>query len=282
MIDPDTTGFLHPLPLPFDGPLPIVGMVHLRPLPGSPRWGGSMDEVLDRAVSDGEALAGGGLDGVMVENFGDTPFLPGRVPPETVAAMARAVASVRSSIPIPVGVNVLRNDVRSALGVAIATGAAFVRVNVHVGTMFTDQGRIDGVAGETLRTRAALRTEIAIFADVLVKHATPPAGTGLADAARETWHRGLADALVVSGAGTGLPTSRDDLAEAREAVPEARIWIGSGLSPDRLEDLLPLADGAIVGSAFQREARAGGCVEPERVARFMEQVERLRDRIRGR
>jgi membrane complex biogenesis BtpA family protein len=144
--------------------------------------------------------------------------------------------------------------------------------------MFTDQGRIDGVAGETLRIRAALGAEIPIFADVLVKHATPPAGTRVADAVRDTWHRGLADALVVSGAGTGLPTSADHLAEARDAVPEARIWIGSGLTPDRVADLLPGADGAIVGSALQREGRAGADVEPERVARFMEQVERLRGR----
>jgi membrane complex biogenesis BtpA family protein len=235
-----------------------------------------MAEVLDRAVVDAEALAGGGADGVMIENFGDAPFLPGRVPPETVAAMATAVAGVRSSVQVPVGVNVLRNDVRSALGVAAATGAGFVRVNIHVGTMFTDQGRIDGVAGETLRARAALGAHIPIFADVLVKHATPPPGTRLGDAARDTWHRGLADALVISGAGTGLPTSGDDLSEAREAVPEARIWIGSGLTVDRVKDLLPGADGAIVGSAFQRDGRAGAEVEPDRVAHFMEEVERLR------
>lgn len=238
-----------------------------------------MEAVLDRAVADADTLAAGGVDGIMVENFGDVPFLPGRVPPETIAAMAMAVSAVRHSVPLPVGVNVLRNDVRSALGVAVATGASFVRVNVHVGTMFTDQGRIDGVAGETLRTRRALGAEVPIFADVLVKHAVAPNGVTLTDSARDAWHRGLADVLVVSGRGTGLPTSVAEVSEARKAVPEARIWIGSGLDTGQAEQLLSEADGAIVGSAFQRDGRAGGEVEAERVSRFMARVVHLRNRI---
>src|SRR5437764_8017935 len=128
----------------------IVGMVHLLPLPGSPRWAGSLEEVLRRAVEDARALAEGGVDGVMVENFGDTPFYPEQVPPETVAAMTRAARAVVEAVGVPVGVNVLRNDAAAALGIAVAVGARFIRVNVHTGAMWTDQGLLQGRAHETI------------------------------------------------------------------------------------------------------------------------------------
>src|SRR5690606_33308017 len=110
-------------------------MVHLLPLPGAPRWGGRLEDVLARARADAEALEAAGFDGVIVENFLDAPFHPGRVPPLTVAAMTRAVSDVRAAVSVPVGVNVLRNEAEAALAVCAATEAAFLRVNVHVGAM---------------------------------------------------------------------------------------------------------------------------------------------------
>src|SRR5688500_10743558 len=134
----------------------VFGMVHLLPLPGAPLWGGSMDELIEAATRDAKAIFEGGCDGVVVENFGDRPFFPTRVPPETVAAMARVVAEVGRAVTLQIGVNVLRNDAHSALAIASATGAAFIRVNVHTGAMVTDQGIIEGTAAETLRLRASL------------------------------------------------------------------------------------------------------------------------------
>ncbi|HSJ07104.1 MAG TPA: BtpA/SgcQ family protein [Longimicrobiales bacterium] len=247
---------------------PIIGMVHLRPLPGAPAFEG-MGAVLDAARRDAEALADGGVDAVLVENFGDVPFHPDRVPPETVAAMTRAVLAVRDVAGLPIGVNVLRNDARSALAVAAATDASFMRVNVHTGAMLTDQGWISGRAHDTLRERARLGVAVAILADILVKHAVVPAGLDAADAARDTWERGRADALIVSGPATGhaVPTPR--LVAVRAAVPDAPLLIGSGLDEGNAGDLAPLADGAIVGSAFQRDGRAGGGVDPDRVRRLV-------------
>jgi uncharacterized protein len=244
---------------------PLIGMVHLLPLPGSPRWGGSVDEVLARARADAGALVEGGLDGILVENFLDAPFFGEEVPPETVAAMTRAAAVVVACSRVPVGVNVLRNDARSALGVAVAVGAAFVRVNVHVGTMWTDQGVLEGRAAMTLRARAALGAQVAILADVLVKHATPPAGLTVEAAAADTWSRGLADALVVSGVGTGRETDLDRVARARAGAPDAPVLVGSGVTPGTVARVLQVADGAIVGSALSRDGRAGLGVDPARV-----------------
>ena len=127
-------------------------MVHLLPLPGAPDWDGSMERVLAAAVQDATALAEGGVDGIMVENYGDAPFLPGPVPAHTIAALTNAVLEVRRAVRLPVGVNVLRNDAAAAIGICAATGASFVRINVHTGAMLTDQGWIEGAAHETRGT----------------------------------------------------------------------------------------------------------------------------------
>jgi membrane complex biogenesis BtpA family protein len=131
-------------------------MIHLPALPGAPGFGGSMERVIERATTDARSLDEAGFDGLLVENYGDVPFFRGRVPSETVAAITAALVAIRGASRLPVGVNVLRNDPVSAVGIAAATGARFVRANVHTGSMWTDQGLIEGRAAETMRTRAAL------------------------------------------------------------------------------------------------------------------------------
>lgn len=244
-------------------------MVHLPPLPGSPRWGGSIDAVLERARADARALAEGGVDALIVENYGDTPFYPGRLPAETVAGLAVAARAVRETSALPLGINALRNDAAAALAIAAATGAAFIRVNVHTGAMLTDQGWIEGRAHETLRLREQLAPGVAILADVLVKHATPPPGLSLERAARDAWERGLADALVVSGTGTGEPTAAEDLERVRRALPDTPLLVGSGVTEATAAALLAVADGAIVGSALEAEGVAGGPVDLQRVRRLV-------------
>src|SRR5262249_52516553 len=144
------------------------------------------------------------------ENYGDAPFFAVEVPSETVAMLALALREVRAVAgALPLGVNVLRNDARAALGLCAATGAQFLRVNVHTGVMATDQGLIQGHAAEPLRVRRRLCPEVLVLADVHVKHATPPLGEELADAAEDAFRRGRADALVVSGARTGSAPARE-------------------------------------------------------------------------
>jgi len=251
---------------------PVVGMVHLLPLPGSPGWGGSMAAVVNRARTDARALAGGGLNGLVVENYGDVPFLPEISQPSTIAALSVAVRAVLDEVEIPVGVNVLRNDGHGALAVAAATGAAFIRVNVHTGSMFTDQGLLHGRAHETMRLRASLGTDTAVLADVFVKHAVPPPGIRIEDAARDAVERGLADGLIVSGRATGSATDPEDLERVKAVVSGVPIWVGSGVTADSVGHLHDLADGLIVGSALQENGVAGNPVDPARVERLMEAV----------
>jgi hypothetical protein len=229
-----------------------------------------MDRILERALADAKALSAGGLDAVLVENFGDAPFFPDRVPPETVAALAVCVREVARSAGCPVGVNCLRNDARAALGVAAATGAAFVRINVHTGVYATDQGLLEGRAHETLRVRAALGVDAKILADVHVKHAEPLGAISIGRAAADAAGRGLADVLVVTGPATGRAAALDDLRAVREAAPGVPLLVGSGLDASNARTFLALADGAIVGSALEEEGSAGNPVDPERVRRFVE------------
>ena len=243
----------------------LIGVIHLLPLPGAPRFRGGLQPIVDSAVADAIAYEKGGASAVIIENFGDVPFTAGAVAPEAIAGMARAGAAVRAAIQLPVGFNVLRNDARAALGLAAACEGSFIRVNVHTGAMLTDQGIIQGNAYETVRVRAQLCPQTQILADVHVKHAVPLGGESLQDAARDARERGQADALIVSGAGTGLPALAADAESVREICPDAPILIGSGFAAENAREFLPWINGAIVGSSLKKNGRLKNPVDAARV-----------------
>ena len=248
----------------------LIGMVHLPPLPGSPRWNGSMAQATAAALSDARALHDGGIDAVLVENHGDAPFTAGRVEPATVAAMAVIAAEIRRALPDrPLGVNVLKNDARAALAIACACGAQFIRVNVHAGAVVADQGIVQTDAYQTLRDRRLLDADVRLFADVQGKHAVSLAPVELEQEARDLVHRGLADALVVSGRATGEATAIADLKRVRSAVPDVPLLVGSGVTPDTVAEILSIADGAIVGTFLKRDGDVRQAVDPTRVRRLV-------------
>jgi membrane complex biogenesis BtpA family protein len=251
-------------------PRAVIGMVHLSALPGSPRWSGSIEAVIGSALADAHALREGGVDALLVENFGDVPFAPGPVDAGTIAAMAAAITEIRRAVPLPIGVNVLRTDARAALAIAVATAARFIRVNVHVGALVADQGLLVSRADETLRYRRLLDQDVKILADVQSKHGTPLQPIPIEQEARDCVTRALADGLVVSGAATGEPTSLHDLKRVRDAVPEVPLLVGSGVTWDSAAELLAIADGLIVGTAAKRDGLVTNPVDPRRVRRIVE------------
>jgi uncharacterized protein len=249
---------------------PLFGMVHLLPLPGSPLYGGSLDLVITAAVRDARALREGGAAGMIVENFGDKPFAK-TVGAETVAAMTRVVSEVAREVPLPVGVNVLRNDGPSAMAIAAATGAAFIRVNVLSGAMVTDQGIIEGDAAVVMRARKTLGAdEVLVFADHMVKHASPIAPVDPVQSARDLRSRGLADVLVVTGKETGSEADPASLELVRSAVPDAPLLLGSGLTAANAPRFRARVDGAIVGTSIKEGGRVEAAVDPRRVAKVVE------------
>ena len=255
---------------------PVVGMVHLPALPGAPGYddAGGREAVHAAARRDAERLGAGGVDALIVENFGDAPFYPDSVPRYVVAELTALVGTVQAATDRPVGVNVLRNDGPSAVAVAAATGAAFVRVNVHVGARVADQGVLEGQAHETVRLRDRLDADVRVLADVGVTHSTPLGGAaGVSEAIGDAAERGLADGVIVSGSGTGQATEDDDV-RAAVAARDARgldtpVFVGSGVTSDTVGDALSVADGVIVGSALEADGEAGRPVSVERVERLV-------------
>ena len=245
---------------------PVIGMVHLAPLPGSPRWGGSMDRVLERALVDAKALRRGGAHAFVIENYGDLPFDGGSVEPACTAAMAVALRACREATGLPAGVNVLRNDTAAALGVAIAGGAVFIRTNVHTGSMVGDQGILQGKAATTMRERARLGADgIAVFADILVKHAVPLGERDPRRAAREAVERGLADGLLATGTATGARLDFRELAAIRDEVEAAPLLVASGTTPRDMALIASLADGVIAGTVLKVDGKTSNPVDPARV-----------------
>lgn len=249
-----------------DRPFLFVGVLHLLPLPAGPGPSLGFSAVRDRALADAEALARGGAHAAIIENFGDAPFPAGPVDPHVVAFVAALGVEVQRAFPgLGLGINLLRNDARAALGVAAAIGAAFLRVNVHTGAMVTDQGLLQGEAAATLRYRHALGSSALLAADVLVKHAVPLAAQEIGNVAADTFRRGRADVLIVTGEGTGRPADPGRVRRVREVVPEAPVWVGSGVTLGSASRWRQEAQGAIIGTALHEGGDVRAPLERARV-----------------
>lgn len=254
---------------------PVIGVVHLLPLPTSVRWGGNLTAVIERAEQEATALAAGGVDGIIVENFFDAPFAKECVDPAVVSAMTLIVDRIKNLVVVPVGINLLRNDALGAMAIASTINAQFIRVNVLTGIMATDQGLIEGNAHRLLRYRRELGAEVAILADVLVKHARPLGTPNLTTAVQDTIERGLADGIILSGWATGSPPSLEDLELAVNAAQGTPVFIGSGANWDNIGVLMTAADGVIVASSLKRHGKISEPVDPIRVAQFVEAAQEI-------
>lgn len=253
---------------------PLVGMLHAPPLAGSPRYSGSWRKVQDHVLRDAEVLAAGGVHGLLLENYGDAPFFPGRVPSHVASCLTALAVKVRSAFDLPLGINVLRNDGCTALEVALAAQAQFIRVNILCGARVTDQGLIQGIAHELLRLRRDLNADdVRILADVDVKHSAPLAARPIEEEVDDVLSRGLANALIVSGVATGKPTDAGVLKQVRTAAAgRAPVFVGSGVSAENIDQLGPDADGFIVGMSLKREGRSEEPVDLERVRALMKRA----------
>jgi uncharacterized protein len=253
----------------------LIGVVHILPLPGSPCFSGSLGAVVGQAVADATVLADAGFDAVIIENFGDAPFVPERVAPVTVAAMTACALAVRAAAPtLSLGINVLRNDAEAALAVAIASGADMIRINVHTGARVTDQGLIQGRAHETVRLRQALgAAHVRLLCDVDVKHSAALATRAIGEEAEELEGRGLADAVLVTGSGTGRGVAKPHLEEVLGAV-RVPVLVASGVTEGTLSEL-KAAHGVIVGSCLRKSGRAGDPIDPGVTARFAAAFRRM-------
>jgi membrane complex biogenesis BtpA family protein len=262
----------------FPAPKPVIGMVHLWPLPGAPGYTGyGMQVIVEHALRDAEALVQGGVDGLVVENMWDLPYYVGNdVKPEAMTAQAVAAAEVVKNFPIPVGINVIHNGGVVCLAIAVAAGARFIRVCILTGARVWDTGEFDhGCAAELMRKRKELAADgIHIFADVDKKHSVPFPGIDLQTHIQWTEFYG-ADALIVSGKFTGNAPDVEKVREAKRLATRP-VLIGSGCSAENAATFLQYADGIIVGSSLKRDGVMENAVDATRVSALMEKVRAVR------
>jgi membrane complex biogenesis BtpA family protein len=254
----------------------LIGVIHLPALPGSPEASdldpaSAMQQAGLWAVKEAKILSQNGFDGIIIENFGDAPFYKTQVGPETIASMAVIAAAIRESTKLKLGINVLRNDARSALAIAAVTGADFIRVNVLSGVTATDQGLIEGCAADLVRERIRLNAQhVAILADVHVKHGQSLSSKSISLAIEETAARGGADGIIVTGSTTGRSPEAIELKEAVDACAHMNVplYVGSGASIESLPLMAQNSIRVIVGSALRKGGKAGEPLELKRVKAF--------------
>ena len=251
----------------------VYGVVHLKSLPGSPGNYLTLDEIIELAQEDVNSLVFGGVDGLIIENFGDVPFTKDNVSKRTIASFTKVVENIEYDRKIQVGINVLRNDGIAALSIAEATNADFVRINVLNNVMmFTDQGIIEGEANKIAEFNKSLNKDIEIFADVFVKHAVPPEGSKIENHAEELINRAGADVVIVTGDGTGHEINIDDLNKVRDIVPSGKLAIGSGVNETNIDKYEDIADILIIGTSFKLDNNVENPVDFERAKKIIEQI----------
>ena len=254
---------------------PVLGMIHLPPLPGSPCYGGSMDDVITHALRDAETLSGNGVSSMIIENLRDYPYYPETTEPETVAAMTRVALEIRKRYNMPLGINILRNSWKAAMAVAAAADCQYIRLNVLTDATVTDQGPIVGKAHLLARYRKSIDAEnVMIFADIYCKHGSPMTPRSLDTVAKEMIGRGMADALIVDGADSSQPAPMEKIQAVRNAVPDTPIFLGSGMTVNTT-DYLKTADGCVFGYGTKPSGDMNDPVDGPTVRQFMKQVKQL-------
>lgn len=251
---------------------PIIGMVHCWPLPGAPGYSGyGMETIIENAIADARALQEGGVDGFIVENMWDIPFRAGsHIAPESIAAHAVVARAVRDAVPLPMGINLVHNGGVALLGIALASGASFIRVCMFTGAGVWEAGSWDeGCAADLMRRRKELGAEhIKIIADVDKKHSVRFPGIDLETHIEWTRFSG-ADGLIVSGKMTGDAPDIEKIRAAKALAKECPLLIGSGATEENAGAFLNNADGLIVGSSIKENGRIEEPVDVDRVRRLV-------------
>jgi membrane complex biogenesis BtpA family protein len=252
---------------------PVIGMIHLGALPGTPAARLSLSAIEQQAVKEAQLYRDAGVHGIMVENMHDTPYLRGRVGPEIVAGMAVVCRAVQETARLPCGVQILAAANAEALAVALAAGLTFIRAEGFAFAHVADEGFIQSSAAELLRYRRTIGAEhVQVWTDVKKKHSSHAitADVGIGETAHAVeFMRG--DAVIVTGAVTGDAPKPADVHAVKQST-RLPVFLGSGVTAANVRDFLPAADGFIVGSEFKVGGHWSGAVDAKRVRRFMAAV----------
>ena len=260
---------------------PIIGMVHLRPLPGSPKYDPvnmGMDKIISIALEEAAILEQAGVDGVQVENMWDIPYLRSEdIGYETAAALAVGIHAVRNKVSIPVGAECHMNGADCAMACAVAAGASWIRVFEWCNAFVSQSGFINAMGANVSRMRSRLKADqILALCDVNVKHGSHYIihDRSVAEQAMDIESQD-GDAVIVTGFDTGTPPSVENISKCKKST-SLPILIGSGLNSSNVNELLTAADGAIIGSWVKEGNNWKNPVSYDRTKEFMDKVIALR------
>jgi hypothetical protein len=256
---------------------PVIAMIHVGALPGTPASTQSLSELVALATREAKQYAAGGVDGIGIENMHDVPYLRGAVGPEIVAAMTLIGQAVKVESRLPVGIQILAGANLEAMAVAHAAGLDFMRAEGYVFAHVADEGWIESSAAKLLRYRKLIGAErVQVWADVKKKHSSHAVTADISlGATAEAVEFMRADAVIVSGNVTGDPPQ---LADVEEAKTHCRlpVILGSGVDAENIASFFPAADGFIIGSSFKVDGHWAKTVDVGRVEKLMVVVRKLR------
>ena len=251
----------------------IIGMIHVSALPGSPKYAGDINAIIDKALQEAEIYKANGIDALMIENMHDVPYQKNDSGHEISSLMAIIAYKIKQETGLPLGVQILAGANKAALSVALNSGANFVRAEGFVFGHLADEGYIDSQAAELMRFRKNISAEhIAIFTDIKKKHSAHALTADLD--ITEIAHAAaffLSDGLIVTGMHTG---STADLAEIKRVKKSTNlpVIVGSGITSDNIRTYLPYADAFIVGSYFKKDGYWENDLDEKRIKMLVEQM----------
>jgi len=260
----------------FSDPKPVVGVIHVGALPGTPRSERSVGELIGTAREEAKIYRECGVDGIIIENMHDVPYLKGEVGPEIVAAMTAIGTEVKSECGLPVGLQILAGANIEAMAVAHAAGLDFIRAEGFAYAHVADEGLIQASAAKLLRYRKMIGAErVRVWTDVKKKHSAHAitADVSLGQTAETVEFMG-ADCVIVTGSVTGEAPKVADVQEAKQYC-HLPVFLGSGISNSNIEHFYNEADGFIIGSAFKVDGLWSNTIDPVRVTSFMRTLEAL-------
>ena len=261
----------------FSNPKPVIGVIHVGALPGTPNGTQGVAELVGSAIREARIYKDSSVDGVIIENMHDVPYLRGKVGPEIVAAMTAIATEVKNTCEVPLGIQILAGANIEAMAVAHAAGLDFIRAEGYAYAHVADEGLIQSSAAKLLRYRKLIGAErVQVWADVKKKHAAHAitADLTLGETAETVEFMG-ADCVVVTGSATGKAPSVADVKEAK-AHCHLPVFLGSGISESNIAEFYQEADGFIIGSAFKRDGLWSNTIDAARVASFVKAVQRLK------
>ncbi len=258
---------------------PIIGMIHVHALPGTPKYTGDVNSIIKKAVDEAVLYRDNGIDVLMIENMHDIPYLNRNVGPEVITLMSIVLYEVKKASGLPTGIQILAGANKAAMAAALAAGADFIRAEGFVFAHVADEGMFDSDAGELLRYRRQIGAEkILVFTDIKKKHSSHAitADIDIVDTAHAAEYF-LSDGVIITGSSTGKKPSLEEIKSVKKEV-NIPVLAGSGITMENVDEYMRFCDALIIGSYFKEGGKWENPVEAIRVNQFMKKVQEIREK----